>query len=367
MAQKPEKLPSKLQDSMQVIEISQFGAPDVLKLAQRPLPQPKSHEILIKTAAAGVNRPDLLQRMGNYPVPANASDLPGLEISGQIVGFGDGIANNANNANNTNNTAPNPRNLQMGDKVVALCNGGGYAEYCAVPIGQVLPCPQSLTLTEAAAICETIFTVWYNVFMRAGLTSGEILLVHGAASGIGTTAIQLGKAMGARVFATARAGRKLDLCRQLGADVVIDRDAEDFVAICRQHSDQKGVNLVLDMVGGDYTPRNIDVLAMDGRLAQIAFLRGNKTELDLNLLMRKRLTLTGSTLRPQSDESKAKIASEIWHNVWPFIAMGKFKPVIDQVFPMTNAAAAHHALETTDIAGKIVLEIDQTLINSHKP
>ncbi|MDI9350274.1 MAG: NAD(P)H-quinone oxidoreductase [Candidatus Symbiobacter sp.] len=342
---------------MNCIEISQFGGPEVLRLVQRPLPVIKDHEVLIKLAAAGVNRPDLLQRAGHYPVPANASDLPGLELSGVIMAIGAGVG-----------ARDNKLGLKLGDAVVALSNGGGYAEYCAVPVGQVLPHPPQLSMIEAAALAETVFTVWYNVFMRCHLSQGESFLVHGAASGIGTTAIQLAKAQGARVFATASGGnatasggKKLALCRKLGADMVIDRDSEDFVAICRHHTDNHGIDVVLDMVGGDYTLRNLEVLAMDGRLAQIAFLRGNQVAFDLNLLMRKRLTVTGSTLRPQSDLGKAKIAHSVYHHVWPMIAAGQLRPVIDRLMPLAAATAAHQALEAGEVAGKIVLVVDDAL------
>jgi NADPH2:quinone reductase len=333
---------SALPRTMKAIEISRPGGPEVLVEVDRPLPAIGEHDILIRVHAAGVNRPDVLQRKGHYPVPPGASDLPGLEVAGEVVEIGSGVTQ-----------------WQPGDLVCALCNGGGYAEYCAVPAGQALRAPDRLDMAQAAALPETFFTVWVNVFQRARLKPGETLLVHGGTSGIGTTAIQLAKAMGSSVFATAGGLDKARACERLGAARGIDYLHEDFVEVIRELTGAKGVDVILDMVGGDYTPRNLEALAIDGRLSQIAFLRGPKVEIGLDIVTRKRLTLTGSTLRPRSSEDKAKVAAELNDRVWPLIEQGRVEPVIHETFPLAQAAEAHRLLETNTHIGKIVLVVSQ--------
>ena len=324
--------------TMTAIEIREPGGPEVLVSASRPRPEPGPGEVLIKVAAAGVNRPDVLQRLGGYPPPPGASDIPGLEIAGPIVALGEGVAG----------WAP-------GDEVSALVTGGGYAEYCAAPAVQCLPVPEGLGLAEAAAMPETFFTVWSNVFDRGGLTAGESFLVHGGSSGIGTTAIQLARAFGARVFATAGSAEKCAACQALGAERAINYREEDFVAVTRETTGGKGLDLILDMVGGDYVQRNIEALAPDGRLVYIAFLGGSKVEVNLLPMMLKRLTLTGSTLRARSPEFKAAIADNLRQKVWPLIEKGEVKPVIAETFPLAEAAAAHGLMESSTHIGKIVL------------
>lgn len=325
---------------MRAIEITQPGAPDVLKLCERPMPVPKAGEILIKVHAAGVNRPDVLQRTGNYPVPPGASDLPGLEVAGEIV---DGDC--------TGST------LKKGDMVCALVQGGGYAEYCVVPIEQALPVPKGLSAIEAASLPETFFTVWSNVFDRARLNGSETLLVQGGTSGIGVTAIQLATALGHRVFATAGSDDKCRACEKLGAERGINYRTEDFVEIVKAATDGKGVNVILDMVGGDYIPREINALADDGRLVIIALLGGAKATVDLGQILRRRLTVTGSTLRPRPVAFKQAIAAKLHEHVWPLLEAGKIKPVIYKTFPLEQAAQAHALMETSTHTGKIMLKV----------
>src|SRR6266478_3980865 len=325
---------------MRAVEISQPGGPEVLKLTERPVPQPKAHEILVKVAAAGVNRPDLLQRSGNYPVPPDASDLPGLESAGEVVAKGSAVTL-----------------WKIGDQVCALVHGGGYAEYCAVPEVQALPVPKGLSLIEAASLPETCFTVWGNVYDRAKLAPGESLLVQGGSSGIGVTAIQMAKATGNRVFATAGSDEKCTACVRLGAEKAINYRTQDFLAEIKAATGDKGVNVILDMVGGDYVPKELKCLADDGRLVFIAFLRGPKTELDINELMRRRLTLSGSTLRPRSVEFKGTLAKSLREKIWPLIETGKIKPQIFKTFPLAQAADAHRLMESSQHIGKIVLTV----------
>src|SRR3977135_2822030 len=307
------QLPSK----MRAIEITKPGGPEVLQPAERPVPQPKAHEILVKVAAAGVNRPDVLQRGGNYPVPPDASDLPGLEIAGEVVAKGNAVTL-----------------WKIGDKVCALAHGGGYAEYCTVPEVQALPVPKGLSLIEAASLPETRFTVWGNVYDRAKLAPGESLLVQGGSSGIGVTAIQMAKATGNRVFATAGSDEKCAACVRLGAEKAINYRTQYFLAEIKSATGNKGVNVILDMVGGDYVPKELKCLADDGRLVFIAFLRGPKTELDINELMRRRLTVTGSTLRPRTVEFKGYIANNLREKIWPLIEAGRIKPEIYETFSL---------------------------------
>lgn len=324
---------------MTAIEIRQPGGPEVLVPAKRKLPQIGGGELLVKVAAAGVNRPDILQRQGHYAPPPGASDIPGLEIAGEIVALGGG------------DCGP----WRLGDKVCALVSGGGYADYCAVPAPQALPIPRGLDRVQAAAIPETFFTVWTNVFERGRLKPGETFLVHGGTSGIGTTAIQLAAQFGAKVFATAGGPEKCAACRALGASLAIDYRTEDFVEIVKRETDGRGVDLILDMVGGDYIGRNLKSLAVEGRLVQIAFLKGAKAEIDLGALMVKRQTLTGSTLRPRSVAEKGAIARVLFEKVWPLLEAGKVKPVLYKTFPLAEAAAAHRLMESSAHIGKIVL------------
>ena len=322
---------------MRVIEITEAGAPEVLKLAERARPVPRHGEILIKVAYAGVNRPDALQRAGAYAPPKGASDLPGLEASGEVAAIGAGVSEWA-----------------VGDKVCALLPGGGYAEYVTTSAAHALPVPKGMSLKEAACLPETFFTVWTNVFQRGGLKAGERFLVHGGSSGIGTTAIQLASAFGARVFTTVGNEDKANACRALGAERVMNYRNEDFVEVLKAEG---GANLILDMVGGEYIPRNIRALADDGRLVQIAFLTGPKVELNFAQIMARRLTLTGSTLRPQSELAKAKIADELREQVWPLLDMGRVFPVMDQEFALEDAAKAHARMEGSTHIGKIVLKV----------
>jgi putative PIG3 family NAD(P)H quinone oxidoreductase len=325
---------------MTVIVISAPGAPEVLVPQQRPLPQPSAGEVLVKVAAAGVNRPDVMQRQGLYPPPKGATDIPGLEIAGEVVALGAGVTR-----------------WKLGDKVMALVVGGGYAEYCPTHESHALPIPAGLTLTEAAAVPETFFTVWYNAFERGGLKHGETLLVHGGASGIGTTAIQLAHALGARVITTAGSADKLAACRKLGADVAVNYKTEDFVAATKAATDGKGADVVLDMIGGDYVARNYDAAAVEGRIVQIAVQGGPKATVDVTRIMLKRLTHTGSTLRARSIADKAAIARAVEQNALPLISAGKVKPVIDSTFPLAQAAAAHARMEASAHIGKIVLVV----------
>ena len=324
-------------DMMRAVEITKAGGPEVLQLTQRPVPVAAHGQVVLKVAYAGVNRPDALQRAGLYAPPATASDLPGLEASGTVVAIGDSVAG-----------------LSVGDQVCALLPGGGYAEYVATPAAHCLPVPKGLSLKEAACLPETFFTVWSNVFTRGGLKAGERFLIHGGSSGIGTTAIQLANAFGARVFVTAGSDDKCAACVALGAEKAINYKDEDFVAVMKGEG---GADLILDMVGGDYIPRNLKTLANDGRLVQIAFLQGAVTELNFALMMMKRLTITGSTLRPQSDLAKARIAQDLCEQVWPLIEVGKVAPVMDSMFELADAMSAHTRMETSGHIGKIVLTV----------
>lgn len=325
---------------MRAIEITQPGKPDVLQLCERPVPVLKAGEVLIKVHAAGINRPDVLQRLGKYPVPPGASDLPGLEVAGEIVD-GDYVA----------------AGFAKGDMVCALVQGGGYAEYCTAPAEQCLPVPQGLSPLEAASLPETFFTVWSNVFDRAQLAPGESLLVQGGSSGIGVTAIQLAAALGHRVFATAGSDEKCRACEQLGAERGINYRNEDFAAVVKELTGGKGVDVILDMVAGDYIPREIDCLADDGRIALIALLGGAKAEIDLGQVLRRRLAISGSTLRPRPVAFKAAIARSLRERVWPLFEQGKLKPVIYRSFPLAQAAEAHALMESSTHVGKIVLQV----------
>src|SRR5437868_10482526 len=313
---------------MRAVEISQPGGPEVLRLAELPKPAPKANEILVKVAAAGVNRPDVLQRMGHYPVPPDASPLPGLEIAGEVVELGS-----------------QAKLWRRGDKVCALANGGGYAEYCAVPETQALAVPKKLSLAEAASLPETFFTVWANVYDRGRLAPGEALLVQGGSSGIGVSAIQMAKAMGNRVFATAGSDEKCAACVRLGAEKAFNYKTQDWEKEVLAATGGKGVNVILDMVGGDYVPKELKCIADDGRLVFIAFLRGMKTEMDISLVMRKRLTITGSTLRPRPVEFKAKLARALREKIWPLIEAGRIRPEIYRTFPLEQASEAHRLVE----------------------
>ena len=327
-----------LPSTMTAVEISAPGGPEVLKPCTEAVPVPGHGDIVIRVAWAGVNRPDALQRAGAYAPPPGASRLPGLEASGVVVALGPGVSR-----------------WQIGDRVCALLPGGGYAEYVATPADHALPVPEGLGLREAACLPETFFTVWTNVFLRGGLQAGERCLVHGGSSGIGTTAIQIAAAFGARVFATAGSAEKCAACLSLGAERAINYRDEDFTAILRAEG---GANLILDMVGGSYLPRNVKALADDGRLVQIAFLSGAKVELNFAEVMMRRLTITGSTLRPQSVSAKAAIARDLETHVWPLIAAGKMGPVMDSEYPLERAAEAHARMESSGHIGKIVLKVE---------
>lgn len=326
---------------MKAIEIKQFGAPDVLQLAERPEPKPGAGEVLIRVAASGVNRPDVLQRTGNYPVPPGASDLPGLEVAG-VIESGDAAA-------------MNKAGLKLGDRVCALVAGGGYAEACIAPAGQCLPVPSGLTDIEAASLPETFFTVWSNVFDRGRLKSGETLLVQGGTSGIGVTAIQMARAFGARVFATAGSDEKCAACLSLGADQAINYKTQDFAERVSELTGGAGVDVILDMVAGSYVAREIQCLAEDGRLVIIAVQGGIKAEVNAGLVLRKRLTITGSTLRPRPIAFKEAIAQALHKNVWPLIEAGQIKSVIHSTFKAARAREAHELMESNQHVGKIVL------------
>jgi putative PIG3 family NAD(P)H quinone oxidoreductase len=339
-ASSPEESPKMTQAlpaTMRAVEISAPGGPEVLRPATLPVPEAGPGQILIRVDWAGVNRPDALQRAGSYAPPPGASPLPGLECAGTIAAIGAGVTG-----------------WSLGDKVCALLPGGGYAEYVVTPAAHALPVPAGLTLREAACLPETCFTVWSNIVMRGGLRAGERFLVHGGSSGIGTTAIQIAKALGARVFTTAGSDEKCAACVTLGAERAINYRTEDFVTVLRGEG---GADLILDMVGGDYIPRNVKALADDGRLVQIAFLSGAQVSLNFALLMVRRLTITGSTLRPQSDLAKARIADELRTHVWPMIAAGHLKPVMDSEFALEEAAQAHVRMESSGHIGKIVLRV----------
>ena len=316
------------------------GAPDILKLAQTSVPQPAPGEVLIKVAYAGVNRPDCLQRSGRYPPPPSASPILGLEASGEVVGLGEGV-----------------NRWKLGDQLCGLANGGAYAEYVCIPEGQCLPIPKGLSLLQAAALPENYFTVWTNVFQRGQLKAGESFLVHGGSSGIGLTAIQLAKAFGARVLCTVGNAEKAQACLKAGADIAINYKTQDFVVEALGSTAQLGVNIILDMVGGDYMQRNLQALAVDGRLVQIAFLQPSKTEVDWIGLMVKRLTFTGSTLRPRTAADKAQMAKELFEQVWPLMEKGQCQPVIHQVFDLADAAQAHTLMESSTHIGKIMLKV----------
>jgi NADPH2:quinone reductase len=336
-------MPASLPETMHAVEISQPGGPEVLKPATRPLPRPQAGEVLIRVAAAGVNRPDCFQRAGSYAPPPGASDLPGLEVAGTIVARGEEV-----------------RQWQPGDQVCALTPGGGYASYCVTPAGHCLPIPRGLSLTQAASLPETFFTVWINVFERARLGPGETLLVQGGSSGIGVTAIQLAHAFGNKVFATAGSPEKCAECERLGAARAINYRTEDFVEVVRTLTAGKGVDVILDMVGGDYVQRELKALATDGRLSIIAFLGGTKANLDMSDILYRRLTITGSTLRPRSIEFKTRVAEALHEQVWPLLDAGKIKPVIFRTFPLSRAAEAHTLMESSAHVGKIVLEVQDS-------
>jgi NADPH2:quinone reductase len=326
---------------MTVIEAKAAGGPEVLVPAERPVPLPGPGEVLIKVEAAGINRPDVLQRQGNYPAPKGASDLLGLEVAGKVAALG-----------------PGSTRFKEGDSVCALVNGGGYAEFVVAPEATTLPAPRELSMAEAAALPEAVFTVWHNVFERAALKPGEWLLVHGGASGIGTTAIPIAVALGAKVMATVGSAEKAHVCKELGAARAINYREEDFVEIVRETTGGHGADVILDMVGGDYIERDLKAAALEGRIVQIAFIKGSKVELDLMRLMLRRLTLTGSTLRVQNAEAKARMANAIEERVWPLIDEGRFRPVIDSTFPLKDAAAAHRRIDDPSHIGKIVLVVE---------
>jgi NADPH:quinone reductase len=331
---------------MKAIEITAFGAPGVLKIGERPAPVLGAREVLIRVTASGINRPDVLQRTGNYPVPPGASDIPGLEVAGTIVS-GDAAAMAA-------------AGLKVGDRVCALVAGGGYAELCVAPVGQCLPVPAGLTDIEAASLPETFFTVWSNVFERAYLSNGETLLIQGGSSGIGVTAIQIAKALGASVIVTAGSDEKCAACVALGADHAINYRTTDFAEAVKKLTNGKGVNVVLDMVAGTYVAREVECMAEDGRLVIIAVQGGVKAEFNAGLVLRKRLTITGSTLRPRSIEFKTAIAKALKKKVWPLLGSGAIKPVIHSTFPAGDAAKAHELMESNQHIGKIVLTWDAT-------
>lgn len=325
--------------SMNYIQIEKHGDPEVLKLHSMPVPEPGAGEVLIKVAAAGVNRPDVMQRKGLYPPPPGATDVPGLEVSGTVVSVGQNVSKPPINS-----------------EVCALVTCGGYAEYCLAAASICLPVPEKISLVNAAGIPETFFTVWTNVFKRGQLKAGESLLVHGGSSGIGTTAIQLGKAFGATVYTTAGTSDKCEFCNNLGADAAINYREQDFSEEIKRLTEGKGVNVILDMVGGPYFPKNIRLLADEGRLVQIALMQGSKAEVDFRSLLLKRVTLTGSTLRPRSVEEKTKIAQALQKNVWPLLESGAIRPIIHEIFPLKQASEAHRLMESSAHIGKILLK-----------
>lgn len=325
---------------MRVVEITKFGPPEVLQIVERPDPFPAAGEILIDVAAAGVNRPDIIQRYGKYPPPPGASDIPGLEVAGVVAALGAGVTG-----------------WSIGDPVCALVAGGGYAERAAVPHEQCLPIPKGLTPIQAAGLPETFFTVWTNVFQRGKLQAGETILVHGGTSGIGTTAIQLAKAFGARVFGTAGSDEKCEAMRQLGAEEAFNYRTQDWVAEGKRVTGGQGMNVILDIVGGDYIARNLDLLSVEGRLLQIAFLKTAKAEIDFSIMMRKRCTITGSTLRPRTPAEKGVIARDLLEHVWPLIEQGTVRPVIYAMLPLAHAAEAHRIMEESHHIGKLILVV----------
>ena len=326
---------------MVAIEIAAPGGPDVLRAVERPVPQPGRADVLVRVAAAGVNRPDVLQRLGHYPPPPGAPDIPGLEIAGTIVAAGSDV-----------------ERWRDGDRVCALIAGGGYAEYALAPAVQCLPIPDGVDFVSAGAMPETFFTVWTNLFRRGGLQPDERVLIHGGTSGIGTTAIMLAHASEATVFATAGTAAKCDACRRLGADVAINYRSEDFVHVVQRETSDEGVDVILDIMGGDYLPRNIDCLRLNGRLVQIGLLSGARAHIDLSRVMQRRLTITGSTLRARTVAEKGAIAHDLERNVWPLVAAGRVRPVIDSTFPLADAAEAHRRMESSEHIGKIVLVVE---------
>lgn len=325
---------------MRVIEITQPGGPEVLKISERPKPEPSTGEVLIEIHASGVNRPDCAQRQGTYPPPPGASDIPGLEVAGEVIAVGAGVTR-----------------WQVGDRVCALVTGGGYAEYVSAPEGQCLPIPDGMSVVEAAALPETFFTVWTNLFESGRLQKGESVLIHGGAGGIGTTAIQMASALGVRVFTTVGKKESVQICQQLGAEKVIQYKEEDFVSVVKSLTEDKGVDVILDMIGGDYFARNLEALAVQGRLVQIATMQGANVNLDLRKLMFKRLTLTGSTLRARPVKEKQRIADALKENVWPLLNAGKLRPVIFKAVNLSEAAEAHALMESSQHTGKIVLTV----------
>ena len=326
--------------TMTAIAIRAPGGPEMLVPEQRPVPQPGEGEVLLKVAAAGVNRPDVMQRQGNYPPPKGATDIPGLEIAGEVVALGPGVTR-----------------WKLGDKVMALVVGGGYAEYCVAHDSHCLPIPAGLSMNEAAAIPETFFTVWHNIFQRGGLKAGETLLIHGGSSGIGTAALQLGRAFGARVIVTVGTDDKAEACRKLGADPAINYKTQDFVAVTKDATGGKGANVILDIVGGSYIERNYEAAAVEGRVVQIGFQGSTKATVDFRRIMLKRLTHTGSVLRSRPISDKAAIARGVEEYVLPLMAAGKVRPLMDSTFPLAQAAAAHARMEASAHIGKIVLTV----------
>ena len=325
---------------MRFINISEHGGPEVMEIKEGETPDPGKGEVLIRVHAAGVNRPDVMQRQGLYAPPPGASPILGLEVSGEVVATGNDVSA-----------------WSVSDRVCALTNGGGYAEYVAVPAGQCLPVPAGLPVEEAAALPETFFTVWANVFDRAGLKPGESFLVHGGSSGIGTAAIQMAKSLGSKVFTTAGSAEKCAACQSLGADVAVNYTEQDYVKVLKEATDGQGVDVILDMVGGDYVARNLELAAVDGRIASISFLRGSQVEIDMMQILRKRLTVTGSTLRPRSAEAKAGIAEKLRAQIWPLIESGEIKPLIAARFPLADVVESHKLMESSKHIGKIILMV----------
>jgi NADPH2:quinone reductase len=325
---------------MRFINISEYGEPEVMEIKEGEAPDPAKGEVLIRVHAAGVNRPDVMQRQGRYAPPPGASPILGLEVSGEVVATGNDVSA-----------------WSVSDRVCALTNGGGYAEYVAVPAGQCLPVPVGLPVEEAAALPETFFTVWTNVFDRARLKPGERFLVHGGSSGIGTTAIQMAKALGSKVFTTAGSAEKCAACQRLGADVAINYTEQDYVKVLKEATDGQGVDVILDMVGGDYVARNLELAAIDGRIVSISFLKGSQVEIDMMQILSKRLTVIGSTLRPQSAEAKAAIAEKLRTKIWPLIESGTIKPLIAARFPLADAVDSHKLMESSKHIGKIILTV----------
>ncbi|HMK87399.1 MAG TPA: NAD(P)H-quinone oxidoreductase [Steroidobacteraceae bacterium] len=331
---------SSVPDEMTVVEIAAPGGPEQLKPARRPTPRPGDGEVLVRVAAAGVNRPDVMQRQGRYPPPPGASDIPGLEIAGEIIALG-----------------PNAAGVSVGEKITALLPGGGYAQYAVAAAPLCLPVPSGLSMVEAAAIPETFFTVWTNLFDRGGCKAGDTVLIHGGTSGIGTTAIQLAAAWGARVFATAGSPEKVRACERFGATRGIDYRSEDFVEVIRRETAGRGVDVILDMVGASYLARNLEAAALEGRLVVISLIGGARTEINLNTIMSKRLTLTGSTLRIRTVAQKAVVAEAVRRNVWPLLSQGRVRPIVHATFPLAQASEAHRLMETSQHIGKIVLTV----------